>query len=47
VIMTGTPAGVGLKSGTFMKVGDRLDAEISDLGCLSVEIIEDNPAKEA
>jgi 2-keto-4-pentenoate hydratase/2-oxohepta-3-ene-1,7-dioic acid hydratase in catechol pathway len=46
VIMTGTPSGVGLKTGTFMKVGDRLDAEISELGCLSVEIIPDNPSKD-
>jgi 2-keto-4-pentenoate hydratase/2-oxohepta-3-ene-1,7-dioic acid hydratase in catechol pathway len=45
VIMTGTPSGVGLKTGTFMKVGDRLDAEITGLGRLSVEIIPDNPAK--
>lgn len=41
VIMTGTPAGVGAKSGTFLKVGDRLDAEITGLGRLSVEIIAD------
>lgn len=41
VIMTGTPAGVGAKTGTFLKVGDRLDAEITGLGRLSIEIIPD------
>ena len=43
VILTGTPAGVGLSTGTWMNVGDRLDAEISGLGSLHVEIVEDHP----
>jgi len=43
VILTGTPSGVGLASGTFLKVGDRIDAEIEGLGRLSVEIIPDQP----
>lgn len=41
LLFTGSPAGVGMASGTFLKVGDRIDAEISNLGSLSVEIIED------
>jgi hypothetical protein len=32
---------------SFIKVGDRLDAEIAALDCLSVEIIPGNPAKVA
>ncbi len=42
IVMTGTPAGVGAKTGTFLKVGDRIDAEITGLGCLSVEIVPDS-----
>lgn len=42
IVMTGTPAGVGAKTGTFLKVGDRVDAEITGLGRLSVEIIPDS-----
>jgi 2-keto-4-pentenoate hydratase/2-oxohepta-3-ene-1,7-dioic acid hydratase in catechol pathway len=38
VIFTGTPAGVGVPKQTFLKVGDRIDAEISKIGILSVEI---------
>ena len=40
IVSTGTPAGVGLRTGNFMKVGDKLDAEIGPLGRLSVEIVE-------
>jgi 2-keto-4-pentenoate hydratase/2-oxohepta-3-ene-1,7-dioic acid hydratase in catechol pathway len=40
VVSTGTPAGVGLRTQTFMKVGDKIDAEVGPLGRLSVEIIE-------
>ena len=40
VILTGTPAGVGMPKGTFLKVGDRVDAEIESIGKLSVEIGE-------
>lgn len=43
VVLTGTPAGVGLTTGSFLKVGDRVDAEISGLGTLSVQIVEDTP----
>jgi 2-keto-4-pentenoate hydratase/2-oxohepta-3-ene-1,7-dioic acid hydratase in catechol pathway len=38
VILTGTPAGVGVPKGTFLKVGDRIDAEIAGIGTLSVSI---------
>jgi 2-keto-4-pentenoate hydratase/2-oxohepta-3-ene-1,7-dioic acid hydratase in catechol pathway len=38
VIMTGTPAGVGVPKQTFLKIGDRIDAEISGIGMLSVTI---------
>lgn len=42
VLLTGTPAGVGMASGTYLKVGDRVDASIEGLGTLSVEIIADH-----
>ncbi|MBN9061824.1 MAG: fumarylacetoacetate hydrolase [Rhizobiales bacterium 65-9] len=38
VILTGTPAGVGVPKQTFLKVGDWIDAEISGVGALSVTI---------
>jgi 2-keto-4-pentenoate hydratase/2-oxohepta-3-ene-1,7-dioic acid hydratase in catechol pathway len=38
LILTGTPAGVGVPKQTFLKVGDRVDAEIEGIGRLSVEI---------
>ena len=38
VILTGTPAGVGAPKGTFLKVGDRIDAEIAGIGVLSVTV---------
>jgi 2-keto-4-pentenoate hydratase/2-oxohepta-3-ene-1,7-dioic acid hydratase in catechol pathway len=40
VVLTGTPAGVGFPKKTFLKVGDRVDAEIESIGKLSVEIGE-------
>jgi 2-keto-4-pentenoate hydratase/2-oxohepta-3-ene-1,7-dioic acid hydratase in catechol pathway len=39
VVLTGTPAGVGLSTGVWLKVGDRLQGEISGLGSLEVEIV--------
>jgi len=41
IIMTGTPAGVGMKTGTYLEVGDKLAAEIEGLGILHVEIMPD------
>jgi 2-keto-4-pentenoate hydratase/2-oxohepta-3-ene-1,7-dioic acid hydratase in catechol pathway len=38
VILTGTPAGVGVPKGTFLKPGDRIDAEVDGVGRLSVTI---------
>jgi 2-keto-4-pentenoate hydratase/2-oxohepta-3-ene-1,7-dioic acid hydratase in catechol pathway len=43
VLLTGTPAGVGLASDTYLRVGDRIEAEIDGLGKLEVEIIPDAP----
>ncbi|HJT62676.1 MAG TPA: fumarylacetoacetate hydrolase family protein [Burkholderiales bacterium] len=40
VVLTGTPAGVGFPKQTFLKPGDRIDAEIESIGRLSVEIGE-------
>lgn len=38
VILTGTPAGVGVPRKEFLKVGDQVDAEIEGIGKLSVTI---------
>ncbi|MBI1204497.1 MAG: fumarylacetoacetate hydrolase [Rhodopseudomonas sp.] len=38
VILTGTPAGVGVPKGTFLKPGDRIDADIAGIGRLTVKI---------
>jgi 2-keto-4-pentenoate hydratase/2-oxohepta-3-ene-1,7-dioic acid hydratase in catechol pathway len=40
VVLTGTPAGVGLSTGDFMRVGARLHGEITGLGSLEVEIVD-------
>ncbi len=42
VLLTGTPAGVGVPKQTFLKVGDKVDAEIETIGRLSVEIMPPN-----
>ncbi len=39
VLLTGTPAGVGVPRGEFLSVGDRMDASISGIGMLSVEVL--------
>lgn len=44
LLFTGSPAGIGYPKGTFLQVGDRVDAEITGLGRLTVEIIEDPDA---
>jgi 2-keto-4-pentenoate hydratase/2-oxohepta-3-ene-1,7-dioic acid hydratase in catechol pathway len=41
VLLTGTPAGVGMASGTYLRVGDRVEATISGLGTLSVVVVAD------
>ena len=38
LVLTGTPAGVGVPKQTFLKVGDQVDAEIEGIGRLSVTI---------
>ena len=40
VLLTGTPAGVGSPKQTFLKVGDRVEAEIESVGRFSVTIQE-------
>lgn len=40
VVSTGTPAGVGLGTGQWMKPGDLLEGEITGLGRLTVEIVK-------
>jgi 2-keto-4-pentenoate hydratase/2-oxohepta-3-ene-1,7-dioic acid hydratase in catechol pathway len=42
VVLTGTPAGVGLSTGIWTEVGDRLHGEITGLGSLEVEIVADD-----
>lgn len=41
ILLTGTPAGTGIIRQEFLKVGDRVDAEITGLGRLSFEIVPD------
>ena len=40
ILLTGTPAGVGVPKQTFLKIGDKVDAEIEGIGRLSVSIRE-------
>ncbi len=35
MIATGTPSGVGMATGNFLKAGDRIDATIENLGTLT------------
>jgi 2,4-diketo-3-deoxy-L-fuconate hydrolase len=44
VLYTGSPAGIGYVSNTFLKVGDQVRAEIAGLGTLEVQIIPDPDA---
>lgn len=39
ILLTGTPAGVGMASGSYLSPGDTITAEIDGLGVLQVEII--------
>lgn len=41
VVLTGTPSGVGLATGTWLRVGDVIDCEITGLGSMRVEIVAD------
>jgi 2-keto-4-pentenoate hydratase/2-oxohepta-3-ene-1,7-dioic acid hydratase in catechol pathway len=40
VILTGTPAGTGKRSGVFLKPGDTIRAEIESIGTLDVQVRE-------
>jgi 2-keto-4-pentenoate hydratase/2-oxohepta-3-ene-1,7-dioic acid hydratase in catechol pathway len=42
VIATGTPAGVGLPKGEFLKAGDEVKIEIAELGTLTNRMVADN-----
>ena len=44
LLFTGSPAGIGYPSRTFLHPGDRIDAEITGLGRLSVQVVEDPDA---
>jgi 2-keto-4-pentenoate hydratase/2-oxohepta-3-ene-1,7-dioic acid hydratase in catechol pathway len=39
VVLTGTPAGVGAPKGTFLEVGDKVEATIEGIGTLAVEVM--------
>lgn len=41
IISTGTPAGCALRFGSYLKIGDVIEAEIQSIGKLSVELIEE------
>lgn len=43
IILTGTPAGVGMASGEFIQAGDVIEAEIEGLGVLTVEVTPSTP----
>lgn len=40
ILLTGTPAGVGLFSGEYLRVGDTITAEIEGLGVLEVKVMD-------
>ncbi|MGH7365505.1 MAG: fumarylacetoacetate hydrolase family protein, partial [Candidatus Rokuibacteriota bacterium] len=39
IIATGTPEGVGAASGSFLKAGDRIEAEVEGIGVLPSKIV--------
>jgi 2-keto-4-pentenoate hydratase/2-oxohepta-3-ene-1,7-dioic acid hydratase in catechol pathway len=43
VIATGTPEGVGAALGTFLKAGDRLEAEVERIGVLANRVTAPAP----
>jgi 2-keto-4-pentenoate hydratase/2-oxohepta-3-ene-1,7-dioic acid hydratase in catechol pathway len=45
VLYTGSPAGIGWVTKTFLKVGDRIKAEITGLGRLVIDVIPDPDAE--
>jgi 2-keto-4-pentenoate hydratase/2-oxohepta-3-ene-1,7-dioic acid hydratase in catechol pathway len=45
ILLTGTPAGVGLATGEYLKVGDIIEAEIDGLGTLKIQIKPDTASQ--
>jgi 2-keto-4-pentenoate hydratase/2-oxohepta-3-ene-1,7-dioic acid hydratase in catechol pathway len=41
IISTGTPAGVGNATGTYLKAGDRLEATIRSIGTLVTPVVRE------
>jgi 2,4-diketo-3-deoxy-L-fuconate hydrolase len=39
IIATGTPEGVGAATGTFLRAGDRIEAEVENIGILSSKVV--------
>jgi 2-keto-4-pentenoate hydratase/2-oxohepta-3-ene-1,7-dioic acid hydratase in catechol pathway len=39
IIATGTPDGVGAATGSFLKAGDRLEAEVEQIGVLQNRVV--------
>ena len=39
IIATGTPDGVGAATGTFLKAGDRMEAEVERIGVLANKVV--------
>jgi len=39
IIATGTPDGVGAATGTFLRAGDRIEAEVEGIGILASKIV--------
>lgn len=47
IISTGTPSGVGNTSGTYLQPGDRIEAEISSIGCLVTDFVAEESPQES
>lgn len=47
VIYTGSPAGVGFASNTYLKVGDEVEARVAGLGALAIHVVADPDAARA
>ena len=39
IIATGTPDGVGAATGTFLRAGDRIEAEVEGIGILASKVV--------
>ena len=39
IIATGTPEGVGAATGTFLRAGDRIEAEVEGIGILASKVV--------